>query len=1363
MALSHSPRKQVPLATGDEDRPTLKSRSIPNLTKRVFFCGVVVENPGHGRQLPQDVQDLVASLGEPIELDQDDSESASSLEASTDPSKADAPHTRRRALTNTSALADVTNEFVSTERSYVKRLYSLKHDYADPLRTFSRSKDTAIIPPYEAKTLFGNIDQLLPVNQAFLEDLERMMAPDGADTVGGIGDVALKHFKQLRGFENYKQYYSKREEAQAIFEKEMRKAGGFAAFIDRIKYSSTDVKNRVGLRELLMDPVQRIPRYTLMFRQMIKHMAPSDPQRAKLTEANEIASKIALAETDEQTKQATIMYCLSATIDEFPAWLMSHSRKFVDCIDVEDLVDSPYSSSYSHSRHGSASSGGPGGGSAGTGNLHCSLFLFDDKLMIVKRPAEKGARTLSGLNDLDKFTKSGLPSGLKKNGMACKGLVDVTDLVATDVGGADMHIYLESPPQDQTDRWSGRPFRALSVVHPPSPINLEPTRTESSKQRFLENLWAVQARYRTRLGQSVTLCAEEREVENRGGKITRARTYFNVYQRTAFLKEAKKTKIVLHIDPTGAADPVPFGMRAPPFVVVRVQPMAGELSRYTVCSNDPNDEDEEDIIQTARVPDRIVQTIHQFGLFKFRTGNISMPATPTASTRSRAAIFSLDTISRNLFNALPGSSKGDIFGGSINNHRRTKTMASRSSALTTNSSSSGDSGSLSRFSRTRSNSTATSVSMGDDDDRSLGTGSTNGKGRPRSMSRAKKLIKRPKSPGALSEPEVPSPGRSSSSRISRTQSESGHGMPNGDNYRRSGSVSTEGESEEEDDGDDDGERYMGRFGDHSGALDESERDLAARLELARRNSRNQHETTAGTLQLEGSVEGTIYEDDLLRSPSRQLRDLPDLPNDAESQHSTIRPDRPPSRGSHNSHTESVDTASTYRPSSRPMMRQSLDDRRPHGPRSPSPLPPTSPRLSSSTNLPPLDTDFTHGEDTLVNVQDTPNTPVTPRRNRAMSLDDHLSIPRTRRSFAPMSMSNTTDATPRPFKAAVDDISKGGQDSVEPLSIKKKPFSGLSSTRWEGSPAGKPNNAIPRTQPLHKMLPSTKTNGMREGTVSPTKGFRIPMSSNHAARLQDAEQLIEIAFSTKEDIESARRALKRIKLEADNLNGSAPGSPPSDIERGSSPTKGIRTPPQRPAPPLTREAQARMEEMRQLISKRNGETTPRSRPFSMISEGSLPKLSEATRSDDIGRNIEELASHADQELSRAVKDQEHVHTELRQLTDHLKETSADLERTRLELEGAKRQCEVVKSLLADATDEKEILYTAFNEELDGMYETANNLPPDDAWVVMTKDLRETKEARNTLAKENSQLKRRLAELELQNEEWGAMLRAYGLIS
>lgn len=91
MALSTSPRKVVPLATGADWQ--LVPKHIPTgpaFTKRVFYCGVVVENSENGRRLPQgalsvvygwvmcrnicitDVQDLVASFGEPLGLNSDD-------------------------------------------------------------------------------------------------------------------------------------------------------------------------------------------------------------------------------------------------------------------------------------------------------------------------------------------------------------------------------------------------------------------------------------------------------------------------------------------------------------------------------------------------------------------------------------------------------------------------------------------------------------------------------------------------------------------------------------------------------------------------------------------------------------------------------------------------------------------------------------------------------------------------------------------------------------------------------------------------------------------------------------------------------------------------------------------------------------------------------------------------------------------------------------------------------------------------------------------------------------------------------------------------------------------------------------------
>ncbi|KAF4602112.1 hypothetical protein EYR40_005316 [Pleurotus pulmonarius] len=1292
MALSTSPRKVIPLSTGDSPKPS--RHPPPGFTKRIFYCGVVIEGSENGRRLPDDIQDLVLSLGEPLDSCSETSILSSSSNSAIN--NTDGPLQRKRALTNTSALTSVINELVSTERSYVQRIRTLKNDYADPLRKFSRSKETAIIPSYEAKTLFGNIDNLVPVNEAFLADLDAMMASNDEGPVGGIGDICLKHFKELKGFEHYKQYYTKREEAQSIFEREIAKrSSGFAAFIDRIKYSSADSRNRVGLRELLMEPVQRIPRYTLLFRTMIKHMAEDDPQRAKLIEADEIASKIAQAEADEQTKRAAIMYCLSASVDGFPPGLFSHSRRFIDCIDVQDIItDAPNASSTNLNLAGSA--------------LHCTLFLFDDKLMIVKRPGngEKSGAALSGLEGLDKVTRGGgLPTGKKKSGMVCKGIMDITEVVATDVGGADMHFYLESPPQDQSERWSGRPFRSFAVVRPPMPVNMDPTQTEEDKRRFLENLWSTQARYRARAGQSVVLRADEREVESHSGRTTVARTYYNVYTRTAFLQEEKKTKVVVHIDALGSADPLPFGMAAPPYVVIRLQPMAGDLARYRVTSSDPNVEVEEDIIQCSRVAARIPQTINQYGLFKFTTGHISAPSTPTASIRSRAAIFGLDAISRNLFNSRPGSAMGDFFGGSISGHRRTKSSTSRSSVFT-QSTSTGD-GSV-KFSH-RSNSTttaATTVSSGDDDSSFFASSTT---------IKSRKLFKRAKSPGGTtlyeSDSRNTSPTRSvtrgsSSERLSRDSSAE----------RLNGDVYSDYEPEDS--------MVLDTMADK----DSSEWDLAMRLALARQNSRNQHGVKPLPALADRAVEETIYEEDpppAIRPASRSSGFSKDS-HTTQSSAPTIRPTTP---------------GLLSQPDSPPRRSRSPQPNgRPLGPRCPSPLPP-SPRfelLAPEADDELMDEDYQH---------DNRHFDPTP----ASRTNSKSSIPRSKRQ--PLFPMGNTDATPKASGTQVREQREASPPppstpSVAPLSVKKKTTS-ISSASMLPSPSpawrtSSRNSPLSRPRPVsaRKVSPQVR----QHNHTTPTR--------NGSLKREDHDDIMRLAETTKEDVDSCNRAVKRIRLEVEELKSVPPSG--DDISRPSSPDKAFRGLRQTPA--MTKAAQERMEEMRKAIGRRQGEYATPTRPFPSPSlaramspapgDGGFSKTAAS-----LGNLVDDLAT----KMERTSTDYHDLYSKLR----HLNDQSKELQQTKFELSNSRRQCELVKSLLDETIAEKEIMYEAFNEELDGMYNDVN-LPDDEAWTAMVNDLRQTKETRNTLSKENSKLKRKLAEMQSQHEEWGALLRANGLL-
>ena len=73
--------------------------------------------------------------------------------------------------------------------------------------------------------------------------------------------------------------------------------------------------------------------------------------------------------------------------------------------------------------------------------LHCTLFLFDDKLMIVKRQASNvSGRKVTGLDDVARLVKTGGgvavidKNGSRKDKLSYRGVVNVSDIIATDVG-----------------------------------------------------------------------------------------------------------------------------------------------------------------------------------------------------------------------------------------------------------------------------------------------------------------------------------------------------------------------------------------------------------------------------------------------------------------------------------------------------------------------------------------------------------------------------------------------------------------------------------------------------------------------------------------------------------------------------------------------------------------------------------------------------------------------------------------------------------------------------------------------------------------------------------------------------------------
>ncbi|CAE6496351.1 unnamed protein product [Rhizoctonia solani] len=1418
-----SPVKQVPLApaSDDEPRPT-------HPTTRAFFCGVVVEGAGEG-ELAQDIQELVASLGEPMPA-QELPHLPPSTSAPTSGSLSEAPSSTRMsrsASADAAVLSEVITELVTTERSYLKRLSMLKSSYADPLRSFAKTKDTCIIDAYAAKTLFGNVDQLLPASEAFLADLEVMLAGHGP----GVGDVAIKHFRDLRAFDCYKQYYTKREEAQQIFEREVSKKSstGFASYIDRIKYSTSDPKNRVGLRELLMEPVQRIPRYTLLFRTMIKHMPTSNPQRALLMEADTIASRIALAETDDPTRRAAVMHCLERSVENFPPGLISSTRVLVDCIDVADGLGDSFgrgggSTRGGHGTHGRGARSGGGGSALDT--LQVTLFLFDDKLMICKRNPSSSApgRILAGLDETEKVAKVGLGLGLGFRkalggssaskpggigggwGLSCRGVVDVGDVVATDVGGVDLHMYLEDPPRDQPDRWSGRPFRALSSLAltpqshsgPADPFARPHVHStaEQAKARFLENLWAVQARLRTRLGRSIVLYGGEREV----GLATMARTWWNLYSRTAFLSETKKPKVMVHIDAEGTADPLPFGIGGAPYVVIRVQPLAGELCRFAVSSCNEEDEREEDIVHTPSVPGRIVQTIHQYGLFKFRTGHASAPGTPT---RPRTALFSLDTLS---------------FGSMTMSGRRTRSrsVASRNSTLF-----------------------------------SSGSGSTSATSEE-GASMGRKFMKRSWSPGpglGMSVPEGESIGPTNSTGYSvngRSSPLKGRILPDEDYDACTWDDLGEGADEMDVDVGEDVDMDP----------DTSEYDLTMRLALARQNSKTQEgkSKTGGTdaelpplptfsrpapptklrdIDSDAATVSTARPRSTERRPlgprSLALKspDMRGMACDPERAMSPVRLDRaksPVEMERAMSPGAMARTGGFIARAKSPIEAEQarLDRAIIAGPRpiSPGPGRALSPVPAAGGALGLIRAPVARKPVPALARAASPRALSPPVLTRAFSPPGHVGPGSRATSPAPVVRTSSLSSehsvsSPTPFERRVATPLAWGSDRREESEEDERPCTpvdGVSldtpapTTTLRTDAAGStpipftskrrvPFESVDSTPTPAANVPATpkssatgstvaplsiqKKTSLRDPPITTRKGRGSPPSKLLARRTSlirmqsDPEslanmnsrpststagsgdlskQLLITAGATKEDLLSARRAVKRIKMEFESASGSQsrPG-----LERAGS---MVRSPNSRN---IAAKGDGRFDNLPSIMNRRA--------MFEAIAENSALKLSASASDPALSegwcRNIEGVIAEAERHLIHAEAKHDRLIEQIQELTS-VPPTAAtgntEMERLKGEVQRAKGQCELVKKLLADATAEKEIMYETFNEELDAMY-ADSSLRDDEALVAMADDLRKSKAARNDLAKENAQLKRKLAEMELEKQHYEDLLRRHGLIS
>ncbi|GAA5821205.1 hypothetical protein JCM3770_005251 [Rhodotorula araucariae] len=522
-------------------------------------------------------------------------------------------------------------ELCTTEESYYRKISSLQQHFAAPLRSFAKSRATAIIPTFEANHLFGNIDQLVPIAKAFDADLRNIVAHlqrDKSTLPSGFGEVILQHVKLME--KPYTKWLSNVGAVETLRRELDRTNSSFREYIERTQVVSRETaQTSGGFKEFLAEPHQRIARYRLMLDPILSSLPADDPNIGPLQAAIDLLSAICAMEVDDATKRAAVFWALGEAIDGLPDALVGYDRHFIDAIDVDEVfeVSDPRPTSET---------------------LRCTLWLFSDRLLITKRPrGDRTGKNQAGIDDLDRLvqlyqtahltssqaTLLGSPKRLRRGVLAYRGVVDLTEVVAVDLGTSgssdavhEFGLLLDDPPIDQSSRWNGRPTRRYVIAG-----TYAPDERAREKECFLARFGETILQQKLKDGAAAAYHARLRDD---GSEV-----YWSVWERVKYerLKGTQKGKLALHVvqDDDAPLLSVP-GIR--PMVSVRATLLAGSgMCCFEVSSKSPASSTAE-TIAIDRVHPAIVELGMSYGLYSFPN---LRPLSDLGRSRPRSGLLSV--------------------------------------------------------------------------------------------------------------------------------------------------------------------------------------------------------------------------------------------------------------------------------------------------------------------------------------------------------------------------------------------------------------------------------------------------------------------------------------------------------------------------------------------------------------------------------------------------------------------------------------------------------------------------------------------------------------------------------------------------
>lgn len=383
-------------------------------------------------------------------------------------------------------------ELLDTEENYVAKLDHLVHGLAAEFRLKAATKTSMSTSPSEEAlaTLFPqSLDEILSTNSAFLESLRRIVedtendaihdlestndtalfVPSGPNALDPTGSVSLATCLKT-WFPGFSESYASYTRSHSQFPQIMK---NFTKDINSSFSKRIQETGEQRLMSMLIEPVQRLPRYNLYIDNIIKQLPAKHPAINALLKARDVISEIC-SQDSTAVSPSRVTGHLHRMIPSWPVSIKPTGR-LITAVDAIELSP-PYRTDISR-----------------PGTVYCTILVFADYLVVLGK-LNKSALSARGL--LAQIDGQDLPNPDQKvEDLSFRQAFDLHSFDITELDSGRMIQLLPLQTKSSVPRPASRPTSLSS----PSQVHVFHLSGmyEGKATRFLEDITKarVEGRY----------------------------------------------------------------------------------------------------------------------------------------------------------------------------------------------------------------------------------------------------------------------------------------------------------------------------------------------------------------------------------------------------------------------------------------------------------------------------------------------------------------------------------------------------------------------------------------------------------------------------------------------------------------------------------------------------------------------------------------------------------------------------------------------------------------------------------------------------------------------------------------------------